>query len=85
MYQAKELLGLVALPNLHQIRLYPYSLGMNRGQGSKIPMTENALLIDLSDINKVIEVNQKHLYDTRRCFLARIRAVKHVLVQSYLY
>jgi 4-cresol dehydrogenase (hydroxylating) len=59
-YQPKEILGrvqpadfkqvtkLVKLANDHTIKLYPYSSGMNWGQGSKVPLAEQSLLVDLS-------------------------------------
>lgn len=73
-FESKSLLGIVHpknklevekiihLANTHKIVLYPYSSGMNWGQGSKVPTSENALLVDLSALNSIIEINEKHRY-----------------------
>lgn len=73
-FSAKNLLGkvlpknksevekIVSIANWLKIVLYPYSSGMNWGQGSKIPTHDNSLLVDLSLLNNIIELNEKHRY-----------------------
>ncbi|WP_080055322.1 FAD-binding oxidoreductase [Spirosoma aerolatum] len=73
-YQSKELLGrvqpldsnqvtkLVQIANHAEIALYPYSSGMNWGQGSKVPMADHSLLVDLSRLNQIIELNERFGY-----------------------
>ncbi|MFT6923365.1 MAG: 4-cresol dehydrogenase (hydroxylating) [Crocinitomicaceae bacterium] len=73
-FASKSLLGVVCpknklevekimhLANQHKIVLYPYSSGMNWGQGSKVPTSENSLLVDLSALKSIVEINEKHRY-----------------------
>lgn len=73
-FESKSLLGIVRpknrlevreivhLANKHKIVLYSFSSGMNWGQGSRIPSSENSLLVDLSALNSIIEINKKHRY-----------------------
>ncbi len=73
-FEAKPLLGIaypksmlevreiIHLANKYKIVLYPFSSGMNWGQGSRVPSSENSLLVDLSALNSVIEINEKHRY-----------------------
>ena len=57
-----EVEKIIRLANKHKIVLYPYSSGMNWGQGSKIPTSNNSLLVDLSALNSIIEISEKHRY-----------------------
>lgn len=73
-FESKSLLGIVRPENMSEVReivhlankykivLYPFSSGMNWGQGSRVPSSENSLLIDLSALNSIIEINEKHRY-----------------------
>jgi 4-cresol dehydrogenase (hydroxylating) len=73
-YQPQEILGrvqpatfdqvtkLVRIANEHTIKLYPYSSGMNWGQGSKVPLSEKSLLVDLSRLNAIININERFGY-----------------------
>ncbi len=58
----EEVEKIIHLANKHKIVLYPYSSGMNWGQGSKVPTSNNSLLVDLSALNSIIEINTKHRY-----------------------
>lgn len=54
-----QLVELVKLANLHKFPLYPLSTGQNYGYGSKVPTCQNALIIDLSAMNKIIAYDEK--------------------------
>lgn len=58
----KEVEKIIRFANDNRIPLYPYSSGMNWGQGSKVPTCNNALLVDLSGMNNILEINTKHRY-----------------------
>lgn len=41
----------------HQLKVYPFSTGKNWGLGSKLPVQDQCILLDLSGMNRIIEVN----------------------------
>ncbi|HXE55069.1 MAG TPA: FAD-dependent oxidoreductase, partial [Tepidisphaeraceae bacterium] len=53
---------LVALANEHRIPLYPISTGRNWGLGSKLPVVDGCVVVDLSQLNQIIEVNESERY-----------------------
>ena len=53
---------IVDLANLHKLPLYPVSSGKNWGLGSKAPVRNNCLVVDLSKMNRILEVNTTHGY-----------------------
>lgn len=53
---------LVAWANEEKVALYPISTGKNWGMGSKVPVTNNCVVVNLSRMNKIIEVNTTHDY-----------------------
>jgi 4-cresol dehydrogenase (hydroxylating) len=58
--RAKHLDAVVALVNLaalHRVHLYPISSGRNWGLGSKLPVSPNNFVLDLSGMNRIREVN----------------------------
>ena len=57
-----EVREIIHIANMYKIVLYPFSSGMNWGQGSRVTTTDNSLLIDLSALNTVLEVNKEHRY-----------------------
>ncbi len=59
---AKEVQEIVKLANRYEIPLYPISTGKNWGLGSKLPVKDGALVVSLSKMNKIIEVNAQHGY-----------------------
>ena len=48
--------------NLHKIPLYPLSTGKNWGLGSKLPVVNGCALVDLSLMNKILEINPAQGY-----------------------
>ncbi|MCD6019716.1 MAG: putative 4-cresol dehydrogenase (Hydroxylating) [Bacteroidetes bacterium] len=57
-----QVLELIKRANVEKLKLYPFSSGMNWGQGSKLPLVDESLLVDLSHLNRVLEINEKYGY-----------------------
>lgn len=57
-----ELTDIVKHANTHKIPIYVYSKGNNWGLGSKLPVEPNCTLVDLSALNRIIEVNEAFRY-----------------------
>ncbi|MDF2438796.1 MAG: FAD-binding oxidoreductase [Bacteroidota bacterium] len=58
----KQVKELIKTANNKQVKIYPYSSGMNWGQGSKLPLADESMLVDLSQMNRIIEINEKYKY-----------------------
>lgn len=48
--------------NENKVALYPISTGKNWGMGSKVPVTNGCVVVSLSKMNRIIEVNTTHDY-----------------------
>lgn len=57
----QEVQSLIRSANLYQCPLYPFSTGKNWGLGSKLPVEDGAVLVDLSAMNQ-IEIDERHAY-----------------------
>jgi len=57
-----DILLIVKLANRDKIPLYPFSRGKNWGFGSRLPVTNNSVLVDLSKLNKIREINIEYGY-----------------------
>ena len=53
---------LVAWANEEKVALYPISTGKNWGMGSKVPVTNDCIVVNLSRMNKILEINTTHDY-----------------------
>lgn len=53
---------IVAEANARQIALYPISTGKNWGLGSKLPVTDGGVVVDLSGLNRIVEINESLRY-----------------------
>ena len=53
---------IVRIANQFQIPLYPISQGKNWGYGDASPTTDNQVIVDMSQMNRVIEVNEDLAY-----------------------
>ncbi len=53
---------IVAIANEHKVALYPISCGKQWGMGSRLPVRDGAAIVDLSKMNRIIEVNAKFHY-----------------------
>lgn len=58
----KEVQQLVATANEFKIPLYPISCGKQWGMGSRLPVKDGAAILDLSRMNRIIEVNAQFHY-----------------------
>jgi 4-cresol dehydrogenase (hydroxylating) len=58
----EEVEKIIAIANTHKTPLFAFSTGKNWGQGSKIPMTAGQTVVDLSRMNKIIEINEDYRY-----------------------
>jgi 4-cresol dehydrogenase (hydroxylating) len=46
----------------HNIKLYTFSLGLNWGLGSRLPVSDHCLLVELSAMNQILEINTRYHY-----------------------
>ena len=53
---------IVSLANVHHIPLYPFSTGRNWGLGSKLPVVDGCVVVDLSRMDRIVEVNEEFAY-----------------------
>ena len=53
---------LVKIATAHRIPLYPISRGKNWGYGAACPTTRNQVILDLSRMNRIVEVNGELAY-----------------------
>lgn len=58
----EEVQKIVKIANLYRTPLYPISRGQNLGYGSKAPIFDNQILVDLSLMNKIRELNEVEGY-----------------------
>jgi 4-cresol dehydrogenase (hydroxylating) flavoprotein subunit len=52
------------IANCFRIPVYPVSSGKNWGYGSRVPVTDASVLIDLSRLNRILDFNEKLAYVT---------------------
>ncbi|VEP14299.1 FAD/FMN-dependent dehydrogenase [Hyella patelloides LEGE 07179] len=52
------------IANQYQIAVYPISKGKNWGYGSRVPTANGGVLLDLSQLNRIIEFNEDLAYVT---------------------
>jgi len=57
-----EVAGVVRVANEHRAALYAISTGRNWGLGSKLPTQDGCVLVDLSRMNRIIEVSEDFAY-----------------------
>ena len=57
-----EIQELIKLANEYKTALYPISTGKNWGYGSKLPVKNGAIVVDLSGMDKILEINTSHGY-----------------------
>lgn len=58
----EEVQQLVNIANEFGAPLHPVSCGRNWGMGSRLPVKHGTAVVDLSRMNRIIEVNSKHHY-----------------------
>lgn len=59
---ADEVRGVVEIANRFRVPLFPFSCGRNWGLGSRAPVRDGGCLVDLSRMNRIREVNERHRY-----------------------
>ncbi len=59
---AEEIQQIVQIANEFKIPLYPISCGRNWGMGSRLPVRDGAVVVDLGRMNRIREVNVEHHY-----------------------
>lgn len=76
----EEVAKVVLTANRFRAPLYPVSCGRNWGLGSRLPVTDGAVIVDLSRMDRIREVNVPHRYAvvepgvTQRHLYHRIKA-----------
>jgi 4-cresol dehydrogenase (hydroxylating) len=58
----EELQAIVTWAAKEKVRLYTYSRGLNWGLGSRLPLVDHCLLVELSKMDKILEINEKFHY-----------------------
>ncbi len=58
----EEVLRIVAIANAQDAPLYPYSTGKNWGLGSRLPVVDGCILVDLSQLDRIVEVSDAFGY-----------------------
>lgn len=58
----EEVRQIVQIANEFNVPLHPVSCGRNWGMGSRLPVKDGTAIVDLSRMNRIIEVNSKHHY-----------------------
>lgn len=58
----EEVRQVVLAANAHRVPLYPISCGKNWGMGSKLPVRDDAVIVDLRRMNRIRELNTEHHY-----------------------
>lgn len=56
----ESLTEIVGAANEFKVSLHPYSQGCNWGYGSKLPSSNNCVLLDLSFLKKIIDIDEEH-------------------------
>jgi 4-cresol dehydrogenase (hydroxylating) flavoprotein subunit len=54
----------VKIANQYKIPLYPISCGKNWGYGSRVPVRDGCVIIELSRLNRIVDYNEKMAYVT---------------------
>jgi 4-cresol dehydrogenase (hydroxylating) flavoprotein subunit len=58
----EEVQAVVQAANEFGICLYPVSCGKNWGLGTRLPVRDGSIIVDLSRMNRILEVNTQHGY-----------------------
>ncbi|MEZ4864204.1 MAG: FAD-binding oxidoreductase [Caldilineaceae bacterium] len=59
---SEQLLDIVKVANQYRTPLYPISTGKNWGLGSRLPVISECTIVDLSQLNSIIAVNERFRY-----------------------
>jgi 4-cresol dehydrogenase (hydroxylating) flavoprotein subunit len=59
-----EVQACVKIANQYKIPIYPVSCGKNWGLGSRVPVQDNCVVLELSRLNQILDYNEKLAYVT---------------------
>ncbi len=59
-----EIQACVKIANQYQIPIYPISCGKNWGLGSRVPVRDNSVVMDLSRLDRIVDYDEKLAYIT---------------------
>ncbi|MEN7972540.1 MAG: FAD-binding oxidoreductase [Verrucomicrobiota bacterium] len=59
---SEDVRKIVASANMHKVPLYPISCGKQWGMGSRLPVKDEAVIVDLGRLNRIVEVNVEYHY-----------------------
>lgn len=57
-----ELARILAICTAHKTPVFTFSMGLNWGMGSKLPVVNGCLLLELSGLNQILEIDEKQRY-----------------------
>jgi 4-cresol dehydrogenase (hydroxylating) len=73
-----EVARIVAIANARHLSLYPFSTGKNWGLGSKLPVSDDSVLLDLSRMVRIIEVNETCGYAILEPGVTQLQLAQHL-------
>ena len=59
---SEEVAAVMRVAHANNVHVYPISAGCNWGFGSRLPVRDDAVLIDLSDLNRILEYDEELAY-----------------------
>lgn len=57
-----ELAQVLAVCTAHKTPVFTFSMGLNWGMGSKLPVVDGCLLLELSGLNRILEIDEKQRF-----------------------
>ncbi len=57
-----EVIQLINEARVEDLKLYPISCGRNWGYGTKLPASDNNMIVDLGQMNRILEIDLEHGY-----------------------
>jgi 4-cresol dehydrogenase (hydroxylating) flavoprotein subunit len=73
-----EVAQVVDAANRHGVPLYPFSTGKNWGLGSKLPVVDDCVLVDLSGMNRIVEVDESLAYAILEPGVTQLQLARHL-------
>jgi 4-cresol dehydrogenase (hydroxylating) len=60
--QAEQIPEILSICRQHHFPVYTYSNGLNWGLGSRLPYEDDCILLELSNLNQILEINEQFHY-----------------------
>lgn len=76
---------IMTLSARYNLSLFPFSRGCNWGYGSKLPVKDGAVLLDLSGLDKIISIDDKHGVATIEPGVTQIQLAEELLKRKSRY